>query len=973
MAKKFSDCVAEAIRGGHINADEGQQALKWYNSIRATGADDAKAKTLVAQELEHQARQRERRTIITAGKIADAKREMGAFRNAAGEADLPLAHRLQFFGRGDEGKFNLPAEGNMAMSVYGIMDGILSTVSREMEQVQFELRRGAITGDLRRTSKIVAALVPGAAKTQATVRDVVRAMRGEKVDDPRAAELAQIMMDTAEKLRLRFNEAGGEIGKLEGWGGPQAHNSEALLNAGREAWISFIGERLDREKMIHPATKRKLTDAELRESLEVVWERIVNNGYIDEEKITGVAVGRGALWSQHADHRFLHFKSADAWLEYAEKFGGRDPYASFMSWVRLMARDIAAMEKFGPNPDVTIAYLQKWIEAKSQQTRSTKTIISEQRARLKEIASRFEVDNPEYTKLSAELDQVLADIESARADPAWTAGGIITTALGMRGRADEIMAQWRERLDAAYAKLVEIQGRMKDVPPRVQDMMAHQEFAELFDEIREPVDFAAVANPVDYARLSLERTRRTWDAMKGANSVPVSFVLSNVMRTVGGWTSLTMLPMAVLSALADPVFGATKRMRLGMNFGQWNPVSVLIDTIRYMSQSNRREAMQSGVIWDSAFNAFQVEAAYASKLAKARGVTSYVADRVHAVGLLTPYTAAGKASMQMKLMAEFANAAGSAWGELRPEVRDTLERGGFDAAAWDKVRAATLYEPRPGAPFLRPNEIFDIDPKLSERYIAMIARETRYAVIEPTPESRSFVLGNTRPGTYSGEIVRAGAMLKGFPIAVLFQWWGQMSNDIRGGNNTSAMATAASLIVTGSVMGLFAMAMKDMAAGRDPRKWLDEETYLDGNVWLAALLQAGGLGIYGDLLFSEVNRSGGSLAQTVAGPLVERVDTVKKLTMDNLIQAARGKETNFGRELTRFLRQNTPNVLWTRLAMDRMVWDQFQKMVDPSARQSWQRDMSKRKKDYGQEFWWPLGESSPARAPDLSRVISTRK
>ena len=141
-------------------------------------------------------------------------------------------------------------------------------------------------------------------------------------------------------------------------------------------------------------------------------------------------------------------------------------------------------------------------------------------------------------------------------------------------------------------------------------------------------------------------------------------------------------------------------------------------------------------------------------------------------------------------------------------------------------------------------------------------------------------------------------------------------------------------LLTSTVLGAMAMALKDMAAGRDPRRWTDEETYLDPDVWGAALLQAGGLGIYGDFLCANTNRFGGGLASTVAGPLVERVNTLRNFTVGNAQQLIQGKPTNFGEEGVKLLRQNTPGgTLWyLRLAYERMLLDQLQMMVDPDAR-----------------------------------------
>src|SRR6202000_989732 len=73
----------------------------------------------------------------------------------------------------------------------------------------------------------------------------------------------------------------------------------------------------------------------------------------------------------------------------------------------------------------------------------------------------------------------------------------------------------------------------------------------------------------------------------------------------------------------------------------------------------------------------------------------------------------------------------------------------------------------------------------------------------------------------------------------------------------------AHLIAGTTLMGMLAMQAKQVIKGRTPRD------PFSGNwppVWLAALQQGGGLGIYGDFLFGESNRFGGSPEETLLGP-----------------------------------------------------------------------------------------------------------
>ena len=983
MARKFADCIKESIKAGHITQKEGEQTLSWYNHIRSTGADDAKAKTEVGKQLEMEAKERERRSLKTAGRIKGLQDEVTSFRSVSGSTDMPMAWQMLHDRRGDEGKFGASQDGIFGLSLKELEDAIVSEVTREIESVSHEFRRGILLGDMKIQSKAMAKVFPGVAKTQARLSEVTKAMRGEKTSDPYAQQLADMLMGVAEKVRLRFNEAGGAIGKLDGWGGPQHHNQEAVHRAGREAWIEFILPKLDRDKMVHSLTKRKLSDGELRESLEVSWERITTNGFVDEEKISGVPVGKGALWSQHADHRFLHFKSAEDWMAYAKEYGNSNPYISFMNWLQVMVRDIAAMEKFGPNPTMSRGYMKEWIKAKSLQVKPNETIIKEQKAKLKELTGPLSQDNPEYTKLSAELDQILSDIEQARSHPAWTAGGFITTALGMKGQAAEIMAQWTKKLDDLYVRMTEVQAKLTDTPKTLDNQMAEKAYRDLLDEMRNPIRFANTDNPAGYAANSLRFTDSIWEFQRGALSTPINSKTANVMATLRNVVTSTALNSAILSAITDTAFQSVRRGFLGMSAAKANPLTVLIETLKTIRTDDKRYAVRSGLILDSALHAWQKEAENSTRWAKARSVTGFVADRVISLQGLNAWTQAGKHIFGMELMGHLADESTKTWKDMSPDLREALERAGFDAKGWDTIRKAKLDEPKPGATFLRPNEIADVSPELAQRYIAMILRETRYAIIEPTPTVKALMLGGTRPGTVAGEAVRGMGQLKTFPLTVMAMHGGQTASLLKGGDPAGSARYAGAILITGTLMGALAMTLKDINAGRDPRKWLEEETYLDPNFWGAAILQSGGLGIYGDFLFSQVNRQGGGWAKTLAGPLVERLESVWNLTggnaMDlaqNAVRGAKGeptKPTRFGRELSKFLRQNVPTVVWNKLIMERMVHDQLQKWLDPEAPQAFQQQRLSRKKDFGQDFFYAPGEMYPSRAPDLTRMFATRK
>ncbi|WP_225926612.1 hypothetical protein [Pseudomonas sessilinigenes] len=95
-----------------------------------------------------------------------------------------------------------------------------------------------------------------------------------------------------------------------------------------------------------------------------------------------------------------------------------------------------------------------------------------------------------------------------------------------------------------------------------------------------------------------------------------------------------------------------------------------------------------------------------------------------------------------------------------------------------------------------------------------------------------------------------------------------LSNSIRGGRDLLQALRSGNgerlamhqLMLWTTAFGYLSMASKDVAKGREPRPVDDPKT------WLAAMVQGGGLGIFGDYLFGEASRFGNSALELVTGP-----------------------------------------------------------------------------------------------------------
>lgn len=190
-------------------------------------------------------------------------------------------------------------------------------------------------------------LIEDAAATADFAREVFRGADGTTGNEVAKAG-ARAWLDTIEAMRQRFNRAGGDIGKLAYGYLPQLHDAARVLKAGREAWVDGLLPLLDRRRYLR-ADGTAMSDAELREVLGSAYETISTEGINKIEP--GVFKGSGMRANRGSDARVIHFRDAEAYLAYMQDFGRGGTFGALQAHVRNLARDIALVEEFGPNPE----------------------------------------------------------------------------------------------------------------------------------------------------------------------------------------------------------------------------------------------------------------------------------------------------------------------------------------------------------------------------------------------------------------------------------------------------------------------------------------------------------------------------------------------------------------------------------------------------------------------------------------------
>ena len=131
--------------------------------------------------------------------------------------------------------------------------------------------------------------------------------------------------------------------------------------------------------------------------------------------------------------------------------------------------------------------------------------------------------------------------------------------------------------------------------------------------------------------------------------------------------------------------------------------------------------------------------------------------------------------------------------------------------------------------------------------------------------------------------------------------------------------------------------------------------------WLNAIVYGGGLGIFGDFLFSDQNRYGGSLSKTLAGPVASFIGDTINLTFVNAVELISGEKTNAGKELAAFIQRYTHgSSLWyARVALERILFDSIERLINPDFDSDNRRNINKLKSRTGQDYWWSPGDIKP--------------
>lgn len=459
------------------------------------------------------------------------------------------------------------------------------------------------------------------------------------------------------------------------------------------------------------------------------------------------------------------------------------------------------------------------------------------------------------------------------------------------------------------------------------------------------------------------RPESYWDVVSGKTGQADNGNIAQVAQNVRNVQTFGKLASAVLSSVTDM---GTYFVTTGFNkLSYWEAFK---NISKQLDGETRDFLTMHGILADSMTSDMNRFSADHIK----NNWTGRLANSTMKLSLMNAWTDTLRRGFSMTMMNGLAKLSKTEWSDLSEWDRSHLTRKGISEADWKVITQAEL-TPYKGAEFLTPESIHASgDARANEvvaKVIGLITDESEYAVMNPDLATRTLSSGGgLQRGTVRGELARSVMQFKSFPIAMLSRHWRRMLDAPRGLEGAPVTANrlmyGMAMATTLGMLGAIALQSKQVVQGKDPIDMTKPK------FWLQATAQGGGLGIVGDFLLTDPSANPGdataNAVKSIAGPTVGSVlDVGYKLGVENLYEAAQGKDTHAAAEAIRITRSHLPylNLWYAKAAVDHAGLHALQENLSPGYLSRMQQ---RARKDWNQEYWWKPGTGGPERAPDLT-------
>jgi len=440
------------------------------------------------------------------------------------------------------------------------------------------------------------------------------------------------------------------------------------------------------------------------------------------------------------------------------------------------------------------------------------------------------------------------------------------------------------------------------------------------------------------------------------NSI-VNFSAARYSAIVRSILSMAKLGGAVVSAIADVHLYASELSYQGRSYlgGVFEAMGSLT---KIKNTGKRKEiASQLGFINDNAI--YDLAARYSVGDTLNKNFTK-LQRTFFKLNLLSWWTNTLKEGVMLGMGNYVAKQRKTGYGQLDEGFKRLLKHYNINENTWNVLRKMAVEKAEDGTESFSVRQIDNLSDdtiksmmnvkRASKRQIdlykdnlktkasGMFLDRSTYAVIEPDARQRGFMKQGFMAGTAPGEAIRFMGQFKAFPIAILDKAVGREYSFIKEGQYMRGILGISRLVVMSGIFGYIAMTAKDLLKGKSPKDPTKKKTFF------AAMLQGGGLGIYGDFLFQQ-SHSGLDLLATVAGPAPTEFAKAANAIRFGL-QGEGGKSA---KAAYKSVVGNIPflNLFYVKTVFDYLIGYEIMETLSPGYLRRMERKM---RRDTGQEF-----------------------
>lgn len=432
------------------------------------------------------------------------------------------------------------------------------------------------------------------------------------------------------------------------------------------------------------------------------------------------------------------------------------------------------------------------------------------------------------------------------------------------------------------------------------------------------------------------KARDLMDYFLGKNEGVDKLWLADAANTLRYTASAVHLGKVPISAMTDIAYARQTAKLYGLN--QRSVAGKYISYMMSLNKAERRQrAIQDLAIIDYARGGAHTLGRYSDTEAvgKASAIAQSFADFTVRASGLNAHTRNMRDAIGLAARSELVLNAEKSLDKLSAGNQRLLKETGITATEWDTIRKTAAKNERGVMDF----DIDNIDPNIQAKFYGMMKHVQLSATPEARAEVRSMLRGRTRKGTLAGETLGAVTQFMGFPVNQVVQQYRRAMTGSKG------VMSVIDVAITGTILGVIATQIYEMANGNDPFSWDSPELY-------ARAAARGPLGFpHLDVVSSLLNKDATKaeiMGRIAGGPSIDlMLNVIMGIVDAGYDIAGWNKKTATPGNLIKVLESVPGTNLWyTQEPLRQLVFNRLRELYDPKYKDQLKR-RTKRLKDQG--------------------------